>query len=70
MRDGEYVLDTDGAHWVDAVTVAPDAPGIAPDGPTGAGIGTEDNGAYDQSPYVAPDGYVRLNDVPWGLRKA
>lgn len=68
MRDlqaGDHVLDTDGAHWVDALTVRPDAPGLAPDGPTGAVEGSVDPDAYDQSPYVAPGGYVTLTDVPW-----
>lgn len=94
---GDFVLDTDGAHWVDAVAespeartrrqrhetdllglsvvpasaVSPTAPGVAPDGPTGAGIDQAPDvnlDAYDQSPYPAPEGYVTLRDFPWTVR--
>lgn len=87
MRDvqqGDYVLDTDGAHYVPDVRYARDvrwqptiveAPAVAdaghgaPRGPRSDADGSETDGAYDQSPYPAPEGYVRLNDVPWIVRR-
>lgn len=43
------------AMRVDASAVAPDAPGLAPDGPDAPEIG-----AYDDSPWPAPDYFVPL----------
>ena len=58
LQAGDYVLDTDGAHWVPAIV---DASAVAdpghgePHGPRGTE--TDAERAYDASPYPAPDGY-------------